>query len=123
MNALGLDHALGENLLAYGTYRRGYKSGGFNPGVGVFFGTRVAEFAFRPEEVDALELGLKSEWSRGALSGRTNVALYQSWYNDAQVLNNVIIGVAATTATQNAAEAIIRASKSRGKSCSAGARA
>ena len=105
---LGLDHALGENLLAYGTYRRGYKSGGFNPGVGVFFGTRVAEFAFGPEEIDALELGLKSEWSRGALSGRTNVALYQSWYNDAQVLNNVIIGVAATTATQNAAQATIR---------------
>ena len=105
---LGLDHSLGDDLLVYGTYRRGYKSGGFNPGVGVFFGTGVAEFAFGPEEVDAIELGLKSQWRTGALSGRTNVALYQSRYDDVQVLNNVTIGVAATTATQNAAEATIR---------------
>ena len=119
---LGLDLPLGEGLLAYGTYRRGYKSGGFNPGVGVFFGTRVPEFAFGPEQVDALELGLKSEWNRAGTLRRTNVALYQSWYNDVQVLNNVVIGVAATTATQKPPRPPSGASKLKGKSCSEDAR-
>ncbi|MCY4563087.1 MAG: TonB-dependent receptor [Gammaproteobacteria bacterium] len=105
---LGLDYRVGEDLLAYLSYRRGYKSGGFNPGIGVFFGTAVEEFAFGPEKVDALELGLKSDWSLGEIAGRTNLAIYKSWYNDVQVLNNVIVGVAATTATQNAAKATIQ---------------
>ena len=104
---LGLDYRFSDDALVYGSVRRGYKSGGFNPGVGVFFGTQVPEFAFGPEEVDAFELGVKHNWSLGSIAGRTNVALYESRYNDVQVLNNVIIGVAATTATQNAAEAKI----------------
>ena len=104
---LGLDFAASESLLLYGSYRRGYKSGGINPAVGVFFGQAVDEFAFGPEEVDAVEVGVKSSWSQGGLSGRTNLAVYRSWYDEVQVLNNVVIGVAATTATQNAAEATI----------------
>ena len=104
----GLDYRFSNDLLLYGNYRRGYKSGGFNPGVGVFFGTEVPEFAFGPEKVDAVELGAKYSWSLGGFTGRTNLALYKSWYDDVQVLNNVVIGVAATTATQNAAEAGIQ---------------
>ncbi|MCY3624040.1 MAG: TonB-dependent receptor [Gammaproteobacteria bacterium] len=104
---LGVDYRPAEDLLVYASYRRGYKSGGFNPAIGVFFGKDVSEYAFGPEEVDAIELGIKSNWSHANLSGRTNVAVYKSWYNEVQVLNNVVIGVAATTATQNAAEATI----------------
>ena len=104
---LGLDRQLSDSLLLYGSYRRGYKSGGFNPGVGVFFGPDVAEFAFGPEKVDAVELGIKSDWSIRGMAGRTNLAVYRSWYDDVQVLNNVTIGVANTTATQNAAQATI----------------
>ena len=79
---VGLDYRAGDSLLFYGSYRRGYKSGGFNPAIGVFHGEDVDEYAFGPEEVDAVELGVKSRWSRGNLSGRTNVALYRSWYNE-----------------------------------------
>ena len=104
---LGVDYRPSQDLLVYASYRRGYKSGGFNPAIGVFFGKDVSEYAFGPEEVDAIELGIKSNWSHANMSGRTNVALYKSWYNEVQVLNNVVIGVAATTATQNAAEATI----------------
>ena len=104
---LGVDYRPAEDLLVYASYRRGYKSGGFNPAIGVFFGKDVSEYAFGPEEVDAIELGIKSNWSYANMSGRTNVAVYKSWYNEVQVLNNVVIGVAATTATQNAAEATI----------------
>ena len=105
---LGLDYQADDDLLVYASYRRGYKSGGFNPGVGIFFGIDVPDFAFGPERVDAIELGAKSTWELAGLAGRTNVALYKSWYNDVQVLNNVLIGAAATTATQNAAEATIQ---------------
>ena len=104
---LGFDRQISDTVLLYGSYRRGYKSGGFNPGVGVFFGTAVDEFVFAPEHVDAVEFGLKSNWAVGDMAGRTNVAVYKSWYDDVQVLNNVVIGVAATTATQNAAKATI----------------
>ena len=105
---VGLDYQLTENNLVYFSYRRGYKSGGYNPGVAIFFGTDVPEFGFGPEKVDAFELGVKSEWSLGEVAGHINIAVYQSNYNDVQVLNDVIIGVAATTATQNAAEATIK---------------
>ena len=104
---LGLDYPLSANLLAYGSYRRGYKSGGYNPAIGVFFGQDHAEFAFGPEKVDALEVGLKSVWSVGGLSGQSNVALYFSEYEDVQVLNEVVISGVGTTATQNAAQATI----------------
>ena len=117
---LGIDYQISDAVLLYGSYRRGYKSGGFNPGVGVFFGTTVEEFAFGPEKVDAVEIGLKSDWNLGELSGRTNVAAYKSWYNDVQVLNNVIIGVANTTATQNAAKATIKGIEIEGEISLAG---
>ena len=105
---VGLDYQVTDANLLYFSYRRGYKSGGYNPAVGIFFGSDVPEFGFGPEKVDAFELGVKSEWSLGDLTGHTNIAVYQSNYNDVQVLNDVIIGVVASTATQNAAEATIK---------------
>ncbi len=105
---VGLDYQLTDDDMIYFSYRRGYKSGGYNPAVGIFFGSDVPEFGFKPEKVDAFELGVKSEWILGNATGHTNIAIYQSNYNDVQVLNDVIIGVAATTATQNAAEATIK---------------
>ena len=106
---VGLDYQITDDNLLYFSYRRGYKSGGYNPAIGIFFGTEIPEFAFGPEKVDTFELGAKSEWSVGGLAGHTNIALYLSKYNDVQVLNDVLIfGLVATTATQNAAEATIR---------------
>lgn len=104
----GLDYQISDDVLLYYSYRRGYKSGGYNPAIGLFFGTDIPEFTFGPEKVDVFELGVKSEWSFGQISGQTNIAVYQSNYNDVQVLNDIIIGVAATTATENAAEATIK---------------
>ena len=105
---VGLDYQVTDDHLFYFSYRRGYKSGGYNPAIGIFFGSDLPEFGFGPEKVDAFELGVKSEWLLGGIAGHTNIALYQSNYNDVQVLNDVIIGIAATTATQNAAEATIK---------------
>lgn len=104
----GLDYQISDDVLLYYSYRRGYKSGGYNPAIGLFFGTDIPEFTFGPEKVDAFELGAKSEWSLGELTGHTNIGVYWSNYSDVQVLNDVIIGVVATTATQNAAEATIK---------------
>ena len=104
---LGLDYLVSEDVLVYGSYRRGYKSAGYNPAIGAFFGVDHAEFAFGPEQVDAFELGAKTLWSSGDLSGQLNLALHLSKYKDVQVLNEVVIFGIGTTATQNAAEATI----------------
>ena len=105
---VGLDYRFTEDNLVYFGYRRGYKSGGYNPAVAIAYGESVPQFGFGPERVDAFELGIKSEWLLGGIAVRTNIALYHSNYNDVQVLNDVIIGIAQTTATQNAAEATVR---------------
>ena len=104
---VGLDYQISEDILLYYSYRRGYKSGGYNPAIGIFYGSDLPEFGFGPEKVDAFELGAKSEWLLGGIAGHTNIAVYLSNYNDVQVLNDVLIGIAATTATQNAAEATV----------------
>lgn len=51
-----LDHKLTDDVLIYGSYNRGFKSGGFNA-----FALNTPN-AFKPEQLDAFEIGLKSEF-------------------------------------------------------------
>ncbi len=104
---LSVDYALSDNVLLYASYRRGYKSGGFNSSVGGFFGLDHPAFTYGPENVDSYELGAKMEWSVGSVSGMTNIAFYTSDYQDVQVKNNLQIGPITTSANQNAASATI----------------
>ena len=75
---IGLDYQATEDVLLYGHYSRGFKSGGFN-GRG---GTPGALGPFDEESVDAFEVGLKADWLNNRL--RTNLALYYSSYSDLQ---------------------------------------
>ena len=49
-----LDHRFSPDLMAYASYNRGFKSGGFN-------GQFPSAPAFKPEKLDAFEVGLKSD--------------------------------------------------------------
>ena len=73
-----LDFQFSDDSMAYLTFSRGFKSGGFN--------TRAASSGqtgfFRPEEVDNIEFGLKSVFARDRL--RLNVALFRMDYTDIQ---------------------------------------
>nr|WP_321360533.1 TonB-dependent receptor [uncultured Hyphomonas sp.] len=105
---LGADYKISPDMMAYVSFRRGYKSGGFNPVVAIAGGLNDPNFSFDPERVDAAEIGLKTSWQAAALQGTTNVAVFHTGYDDIQVLNNVLIGPVTTTAVQNAAKGTIQ---------------
>lgn len=67
-----------DGVLTYFSYSRGYKSGTFNT-VNVY---NAPEYV-KPEIVDSLELGMKSEWLDGAL--RFNAAVFQNKISELQV--------------------------------------
>ena len=73
---LALDHRFAEDVMGYASFNRGFKSGGFNllaPGTE----------GFRPETLDAYEVGLKSELFERRL--RLNLAGFYYDYTDIQI--------------------------------------
>lgn len=82
---VSLDYQVNDDLLIYLAHRRGFKPGGVNgtaaAAAGVIPG--ILE-TFNPELVDDIEGGIKMDWTKGSVSGRTNFAAYHSWYSDVQ---------------------------------------
>jgi iron complex outermembrane receptor protein len=75
------DYQVTDESMVYATYRRGYKSGGFNSGAGA----AAAGFGeFKPEFLTDVELGSKNNWTIIGVPGRTNVDVYYGWYDDVQ---------------------------------------
>lgn len=63
-----------DQTLIYASYARGYKAGGFNPGVAPGLGVPVS---YKPESIDAFELGTKNLLLDGTLQANADV-----WYYD-----------------------------------------
>ncbi|WP_162806331.1 TonB-dependent receptor [Sphingosinicella terrae] len=89
---LSVDHRINDDLLAYASYNRGFKSG-------VFDITSYAAPAVDPEILDSYEIGFKSDWFDRRL--RVNVSAFHYDYSDIQVTQ--ILGT--TAVTVNAARA------------------
>ena len=70
---LALQHSFDDDLMAYVSYNRGYKSGGFNTGV-----------PFQPERLDAYELGEKAELFNRRV--RLNTSLFYYLYDNIQTV-------------------------------------
>jgi iron complex outermembrane recepter protein len=70
------DHRFSDDVLAYVSYNRGFKSGGFNTGV-------PTQPAYDPEKLDAFEVGLKTDLMDKRL--RLDAAAYYYKYKDIQV--------------------------------------
>jgi iron complex outermembrane receptor protein len=69
-----------DDTMLYATYRRGYKSGGFNSGA-----VAATDFEeFKPEYLTDVELGTKNNWTILGVPGRTNFDVYYGWYSDVQ---------------------------------------
>lgn len=66
-----------DDLMVYGTYARGFRSGGFNAS-----GALLAE-TYDKEILDSYELGLKSTWFDNTL--RVNAAIFHQDYKNVQV--------------------------------------
>jgi len=87
--------------MAYASYSKGYKGGGFNSAAGDFVGGDFigdAVVGFEPETIDAYELGLKST----ALDGRLqfNAAAYLNDYQNLQVQTATLAGILVTNAAE-----------------------
>jgi len=77
---LAANYQVTDDTMVYATYRRGYKSGGFNSGAGA-----ATEFGeFKPEYLTDVELGTKNNWTILGVPGRTNFDAYYGWYDDVQ---------------------------------------
>lgn len=78
---LGIDYQVTPDTLMYVTHRRGYRAGGINTQ-----GVAVGRGDYDPEYVTDYELGVKADWHiSGDVSARTNVALFHTKRDDAQV--------------------------------------
>ncbi len=77
---LGLDYELGDDALAYASWSRGFKSGGFTGRIGV---AADGDTPYDPEEVDTFEIGLKADFFDRTI--RTNFAAFYTNYRDMQL--------------------------------------
>jgi iron complex outermembrane recepter protein len=71
---LGVDYHLSPDAMAYASYSRGYTSGGFN--------IQDTNPSFKPETLDAYEVGMKSEWLDRTLTLNGSAFYYK--YKDKQ---------------------------------------
>ncbi|HEU0043670.1 TonB-dependent receptor [Sphingomonas sp.] len=76
-----IDFKLARDSLLYASYSRGYKSGGINPPFDQTLFT--APTTFRPESVDAFEVGSKNTFMNGQL--RLNASAFYYRYKDLQL--------------------------------------
>ncbi|MFP5390857.1 MAG: TonB-dependent receptor [Gammaproteobacteria bacterium] len=89
---VGVAYKVNADHNVYLNWARGFKGGGFDPRVNVV-GTRLspaqARAGFKPETIDTLELGLKSQlWDNRITS---NVALFHSKYKDVQIPGSIAV--------------------------------
>lgn len=75
-----LDYDVSRSVHVYVTARDAYKSGGFNGPVPVGSPFRT----FPAEKLSDVELGLKSQFDLGGITGRLNVAAYRGIYDNIQ---------------------------------------
>jgi iron complex outermembrane receptor protein len=75
---LGVDYKPTDDVLVYGKYSRGYRSGGISPSV-------PPEFAvFQPERVDTYETGFKTTFA-GPVHGTFNVSTFYNNFSNQQL--------------------------------------
>ncbi len=100
---IGLDYKPTDDMMVYGYYARGFKSGGFTGRIA------LAEDIgpFNPETLDTFELGLKADLFDRRL--RVNLAGFYNLYKDMQVTQNLTYASGANSAT------IVNAGKAKSK--------
>lgn len=83
---VSLDHRFSDEVLAYASMNRGFKSGGFNT-------ANIGTDPYRPEQIDAYEVGLKTDLFDRRI--RLNLAGFYYDYQDIQIqlLNQGSIGI------------------------------
>jgi iron complex outermembrane receptor protein len=106
-----LNYQATPDLMTYITTRSGFKPGGVNGTSASVQGVAGVSPTFHPEHVHDIEGGLKSTWEVGGFRGRSNIAMYHTWYSDIQRSQTIALppslGGGVTTQTNNIAAAEI----------------
>ncbi len=90
-----LSYKIAPDVIAYGSYSRGNSPGGLNVGA-------AATRNYQPQNVDAFELGLKSQLLDRRL--QVNVALFDNQYKNLQITQNTFINGALNALVTNAGD-------------------
>lgn len=100
---VSVEYRPNDTVLLFASYNQGYKSGGVQ-----FTATSIdlARQTFDPEEIDAYEVGIKSDLLDDRL--RLNASAFFYEYSDLQQQRVEIIGGAPSAVTRNAAQAEIQ---------------
>lgn len=101
---LGFEYQANDQLMWYGSYTDGFKSGGFDMRGNQQTNPQANE-PYQPETVDTVEFGVKSEWLDRRL--RLNAAVFSSSYDDMQVTVQRAVGNNVASQVLNAASADI----------------
>jgi iron complex outermembrane receptor protein len=101
---LGFEYQANDQLMWYGSYTDGFKSGGFDMRGNQQLNPKANE-PYQPETVDTVEFGVKSEWLDRRL--RLNAAVFSSSYDDMQVTVQRAVGNNVASQVLNAASADI----------------
>jgi iron complex outermembrane recepter protein len=99
---LGLDYKPSDDVLLYGYWARGFKSGGFTGRIGV-----PSDLGpYNPEHVDTYEVGVKADFLDNHL--RTNLSAFYTNYRDIQLAQIYFIGTVQGNTILNAASSHIK---------------
>ncbi len=101
---IGLDYRATDDVLLYGYWARGFKSGGFTGRIGI--AQDIGPYG--PEHVDTYEFGIKADWLDNHL--RTNISAFYTNYRDIQLAQIYFVGTGANLVQGNT---IINAANSR----------
>lgn len=81
---LTMSYKLDPDVMLYGRYARGDRAGGFNSSTNVLV---LADIPYKPQTVDAFEIGLKSEFFDRRV--RLNLSGFYNAFKDIQVTTNI----------------------------------
>lgn len=100
---VSLEYRATEDVLLFASYNQGFKSGGVQ-----FTASRqaLAEQVFEPEDIDAYEIGIKSDLLNKTL--RFNASAYMYDYSNLQQQRVEVIDGSPSAVTRNAAQAEIK---------------
>lgn len=96
--SFGVNYQVAPSVLLYASYRRGFKSGGFQTLLPVTAALAAAPFA--PERVNSYEAGIKSEWFDRRL--RANVSIFRAEVTNQQILRTVVTAGVSNNVIDNA---------------------
>jgi iron complex outermembrane receptor protein len=95
---VNLSYKFTPDIIGYASYSKGNSPGGFNSGA-----FAAAQFNYAPQQVDAYEIGVKSQLLNRRL--QLNAALFNNQYSDLHLTQNTFVSGALVSRITNAGKA------------------